>query len=51
VVSRSVKKEQYIQVLECCSCLKMKGGFSQNVGIFVQDGVPYSTVEVVMNKF
>jgi hypothetical protein len=29
----------------------MKDRFSQNVGIFVQDGVPCRTVEVVMNNF
>jgi hypothetical protein len=46
-----VKKEQYIQVLDSCPCLKMKDRFSQNVGISVQDGVPCSIVEVVMNNF
>jgi hypothetical protein len=45
-----VKKEQYIQVLDCCPCLKMKDRFSQNVGIFVQDGVPHSTIEFVVNN-
>lgn len=51
VVSGSVNKEQYIQVPDSCPCLKMKDRFSQNVGIFVQDEVPCSTVEGVMNNF
>jgi len=47
----SVKKGQNIEVLDSCPCLKMKDRFSQNVGISVQDRVPCSTVEVVMNNF
>jgi len=46
-----MQKEQYAQVLDSCPCLKMKDMFPQNVGIFVQDGVPHNTVEVVMNSF
>ena len=46
-----MKKEQYVQVLDSCPCRKIKDRFSQNVGISVQDGVPCSTAEVVMNNF
>jgi hypothetical protein len=46
-----VKKEQSIQILDSCPFLEVKDRFSQNVGIFVQDGVPCSNVEVVVNNF
>jgi hypothetical protein len=45
----TMRKEQYIHVLDNCLFPKMKGWFPENHGIFMQDGAPYLTAKAAMN--